>query len=187
MTESRFDPRRVDIRSFAATAAHREDDTPVSDFLRLNESTLQLPGDVPPATVHWAADGEERQSVGGAPEIWLHLHAQTDVTLECQRCLQPYRQPLMPERWFRFASDEDEAARLDEESEDDVLVLTRWVDLLELIEDELILSLPLVPRHDECPQPLTVPDETAPDETPAAHPFAALANWRRKGEGNAGE
>jgi uncharacterized protein len=43
---------------------------------------------------------------------------------------------------------------LDADSEDDVLALTRALDLQELVEDELLLALPLVPRHEVCPQAL---------------------------------
>ena len=41
---------------------------------------------------------------------------------------------------------------------------------------ELILALPLVPRHESCPQPLPVP--AAEPEEPAPNPFAALSRLR---------
>jgi uncharacterized protein len=47
-----------------------------------------------------------------------------------------------------------------------------------LVEDELILSLPIVPRHDQCPDPLPMPVDEL-DEGPAAHPFQALAALKR--------
>ena len=36
-------------------------------------------------------------------------------------------------------------------SEEDLLALSREFDLHELIEDELLMALPVVPKHDECP------------------------------------
>ena len=45
-----------------------------------------------------------------------------------------------------FVRGEDAAAELDAESDFDVLTLTRSLDLRELVEDELLLALPLVPR-----------------------------------------
>jgi uncharacterized protein len=94
------------------------------------------------------------------------------------------------DRRFRFVAGDDEAARLDEESEDDVLVLQARLNLLELLEDELILALPLVPRHATCPEPLLAPaggePEGMPDEEPAPNPFAVLAALRGRkprGEG----
>jgi uncharacterized protein len=35
-----------------------------------------------------------------------------------------------------------------------VLALEPALDLKELVEDELLLALPLVPRHEVCPEPL---------------------------------
>jgi uncharacterized protein len=65
---------------------------------------------------------------------------------------------LAVDRLFRFMRDEDEAALVDETSEEeDVLAMSRSLDLLSLVEDELIMTLPIVPRHEVCPQPLPVP------------------------------
>lgn len=81
--------------------------------------------------------------------------------------------PVTVERSFVFAADEIRAKELDDETEDDVLVLASRLDLAELIEDELILSLPLVPRHDRCSGPL--PEDATEPAEPVPHPFAALA------------
>ena len=77
---------------------------------------------------------------------------------------------------------EDAAAQLDADSEDDVLALTRALDLHELIEDELLLTLPLVPRHEVCPQPLPMvanADPPSGDEAERPNPFAALQALKR--------
>ena len=73
----------------------------------------------------------------------------------------------------------------DEDSDEDVLALTPSLDLLPLVEDELILALPLVPRHEACPQPLAMSageDELAADED-GEHAFAGLASLLRDGGG----
>ena len=62
-----------------------------------------------------------------------------------------------------------------------MLELQRWMNLRDLVEDELLLALPLVPRHDACPTPLPMPADDQPEsEAPPAHPFAALAQLRKK-------
>jgi uncharacterized protein len=92
-------------------------------------------------------------------------------------------QPLQIDSIFRFVAGEEEAARLDDESEDeDVLPLPRALKLDDLIEDELILALPIIPRHDTCPHPLG-PVGAEADAVPAPgeaapHPFAALAGLK---------
>jgi uncharacterized protein len=98
---------------------------------------------------------------------------------------------LQVDRRFRFVRTEAEAARLDEDSDDDVLVLEPRLDLAELLEDEFILALPIVPMHDSCPQPLLTPAQPGLRPGVAAqdanatqaerpNPFAALAALRKK-------
>jgi uncharacterized protein len=99
----------------------------------------------------------------------------------CQCCLAPVQTRIEVDRWFRFAPDEDAAAALDEDSEEDVLGASRDFDLHGLIEDELLMELPITPRHEVCPQdvPLSVADpdfEAAEQDRP--NPFAALAKLR---------
>lgn len=176
------DPLRLDVAMLAADAAHIEGRWPLATLPRLAEDEF---GAAAPAEVAWAAQGERRAVTGGDAEIWLHLQAQTTVSRECQRCLQPVALPLAVATRLRFVRGEAEAAALDAESEDDVLALVRWLDLRELVEDELLLALPVVPTHRECPVPLLVPPDAAPlaaEDTP--HPFAALAALKRGGKIN---
>lgn len=173
-----FDPRRLDLLRLADSAGMAAGEWPSELLMRLAE-------DAPPAAdggVHWSARGERRAVPAGVPQTWLHLKASTLVRLTCQRCLQPLDEALTAERSFRFVADEAEAERQDEVSEEDVLAMPPRgrLDLLPLVEDELILALPLVPRHAHCPQPLPVPEER-PDEAPVEHPFAALAALKQRG------
>jgi uncharacterized protein len=181
MSDKRPDPKRLDLRVFSRDAGTLQGEAPLALLQRLAPSLL------PPGTgevaspVCWRVDGAMRPVRGGEPELWLHVTARAAVVLECQRCLQPMAQVLQVDRHLRFVDGEDEAARLDENSDDDVLALPPSLDLPALIEDELILALPLVPRHEVCPQPLpmSVADEGAEEETP--HAFAALARLRPSG------
>lgn len=177
------DPLRLDVEAFAKEAGRLEGRWPLAEFARLAESSHAETPPGPADEVSWQAEGELRPVRGGSPEVWLHLTAQANVMLECQRCLQPVAEALAAQRSFRFVPDEALAAEIDADSEEDVLVLTRALNLHELVEDELILSLPLVPRHEACPQPLAAPvtsDEPLPEQP---HPFAALAALKR-GEPN---
>ena len=103
-------------------------------------------------SVTWQATGEMRAGAsGGAPAVWLHLHAEASIPLTCQRCLGPVDKPLLVDRWFRFVADEATADAEDEDSEEDVLVFQPAFNLRELVEDELIMAQPLVPMHEVCP------------------------------------
>lgn len=166
----RFDPRRLDVADAAAHAVELQGRWPLAELSRL---AADHPADAPVqhSDVVWAARAGMRAKSGGAPEVWLHLTAQAEVVRTCQRCLQPLALPLAVDSALRFVPGEDAAAALDADSDEDVLALERQLDLRELVEDELLLALPLVPRHDpDCPRPL--PHSAGVLE--AAHPFAAL-------------
>jgi uncharacterized protein len=84
------------------------------------------------------------------------------------------------ERSFRFVADEATAAALDDEAEEDILVLSRDFDALALVEDELILSLPLVPLHEMCPQavPMSAVDPEFEEAAERPNPFGVLAGLK---------
>jgi uncharacterized protein len=122
------------------------------------------------------ADGSRRQLV--------ELRVAGSIALVCQRCLEIYDQPLHGESRFELVDTEAEADALFEatEADDDApepLVAARPVNGFELMEDELLLSLPIVPRHAVCPDnPATrvLEHQQAPDS-----PFAALRALKRGG------
>lgn len=175
MSSKEVDPLRLDVAAFAKAGGELAGRWPLADLARLSESAVPDPAPSTPREVGWQARGEARSRPGDAPEPWLHLSAQAGVSLQCQRCLQPVEVPLTVERSFLFVHGEDAAAQLDADSEDDVLALTRALDLRELLEDELLLALPIVPRHEVCPRPLPVPPGVAEDAGEEPNPFAALA------------
>jgi uncharacterized protein len=135
--------------------------------------------------IQWSARGEWRERLGGAGQCWLHVVAQVRLPMVCQRCMGAVEELLEVDRSFRFVADEATAEREDEEAEEDVLVLSAQFDLIALIEDELLMALPLVPRHEpECPAPVQFAAQDAGFEEATAqgrpHPFAALAQLKRK-------
>lgn len=186
MAAREFDPFRLDVEAFAKEGASLDGRWPLAQLDRLAESALAEPEPDSGAEaaigreVTWQVRGELRALRGGDSQIWLHLNARTELPLECQRCLKPVVAAVDAERSFLFVRGEDAAAQLDADSDDDVLALTRALDLRELVEDELLLALPLVPRHDVCPSPLpmSAADEGVDAEAPP-HPFAGLAALKR--------
>ncbi len=177
------DPCRLDVERFAAEGGRLEGDWPLADMLRLCGVCHVAPGANAQDRVRWSARGERRKQSGQGAHAWLRLALDTQVDLTCQRCLSAITVRLAVDRWFHFVAGEQQAAALDAESDDDVLVSSRTLDLRELAEDELLLALPLVPRHEVCPQPLLAPAgaaELQDDPGPAESPFAALAVLKRR-------
>lgn len=168
----------LNIPEFGQAGGQLSGAQPLERFERLAAEAVES---IDSLQVQWSAQGEQRHDAGGHAEPWVHLQASADLPLTCQRCLAPVRTHIGVDRWFRFVADEETAAALDEELEEDVLVVSRDFDLLGLVEDELLMELPITPRHDVCPQdvPLSVQD---PDfdsaEKGRANPFAALAKLR---------
>ena len=186
-----FRADRLDIPAFTDDEGDLSGELTLAQLGRLRDGLHpDLPMDTLDLPVTWQIQGQTRPRPGGSSERWLHLQAHADVPLTCQRCLGRVDVPATLDRWFQFVDSEALAAELDADAEDDVLVSSRSFDLLELLEDELLLSLPLVPTHDSCPNPPQLQfeseatDPLTPDETPR-HPFAALAGLK-KGPGDLG-
>lgn len=178
-----FDPLHLDVAAFARADGRLEGAWPLSGMPRLAGEAHE-PSSAAGTRVTWSAEGRLRPRPGAEPQVWLHLRAHTRLALECQRCLRPVDTPLEVDRAFRFEPDEQRAAQADLDSEEDVLALTRALDLHALVEDELLLALPLVPRHAECQMPRggQVRDsafDDAQEEPARPHPFAALAALKK--------
>ena len=169
----------LDIQAFAESARPCSGRDLLSNYERLIEETQGLGADNP---VEWSVQGALRADQTGASQAWLHLTLAASLPLTCQRCLGPVEQALAVDRWFRFVETEALAEAQDDEAEEDVLVTSRQFNLAGLIEDELLMALPLVPRHDTCPAGLkmAVADPDFDEQvTEKVHPFAALAKLRR--------
>lgn len=188
-----FLPHNLDLGAFINEESSLEGEAPLGTLTRLASGLAQDLDLSTLAPVRWRAQGRLVPQRVGGPQLWLDLHAEGDLPWECQRCLQPVFLPVVVEHSIRFVADEQAAADLDAESEDDVLALSRQFDLLALLEDELIMAQPIVPLHDECPidvsalmqSGLVSPEGLPVDEADLAqdeerpNPFAALASLKK--------
>ena len=176
-----FSPRKLDVKAFAMEHGELSGQDSVSMHPRLLAEAQGLGADRP---VTWSARGEIRNPQHVHPQVWLHLQAKAELPMTCQRCLHPVDVTVQVERAFRFVADEQTAAAEDDASEEDVLAISRSFDLVELIEDELLMELPPVPRHEACPTPVTLSAaDAAFEEAPQkVNPFAMLGQLKpRKG------
>lgn len=181
-----FSAERLDVAAFAAAGTALDGVAHLEQFGRLGPTLAALPEGTS-ADVQWSARAELRPVRHGKKQVWMQVRARARLPLECQRCLDAVVETVEVDRWFRFVDSETEAEALDADSEEDVLVLSRSMNLLELIEDELLLAMPLVPMHEDCDhQPVsdwvTASDllEDTPAEPERPNPFAVLAGLGRK-------
>lgn len=189
MPERQPHSRAVRLEPLCRAGASLEGSWPLVSLQRLAADFAV----VADGSAHWTLQGSTRAVAGAEAELWVQINARAVVPLQCQRCLGPLAQALTVNRAIRFVRGEELAARLDEASDDDVLALPAALDLLALLEDELILALPIVARHDgPCPQPLLpqvgaeagAGDDALPADSDEPHPFAALAALKRGGDGH---
>lgn len=177
-----FNPLRLDVEAFAEAGAELAGAWPLAHLTRLAATASTDAPPRPDEHVDWSARGLCRRRTGAPPELRVELQARAVLRLECQRCLLPVETPVELDRPVRFVAGEAQAAELDAESDEDVLALSRSFDLRELIEDELLLALPLVPRHETCPVALPAAEPAPDDDEPEPpHPFAALAALKKPG------
>ncbi len=168
----RIDPKCLDVAAFAKAGARFEANETVGDFPRLAAEASGEFG----SPVQWLAEGEFRVGAGGG-KTWLHIQAQVAFPMHCQKCLEPVAVAVSVDRWFRFAADDASAEREDEDSEEDVLALNDRFDLHCLVEDELLMELPMFPRHAHCAMlPTGVAAAGSLEER--THPFAGLATLK---------
>lgn len=188
-------PQKMDIGAFIESLAELQGQLSLGEVPRIAAGLAPevSPVDVPPIT--WRAQGELVAQRVGPPQTWLVLKAEASLPWSCQRCLQPVWLPVSVACRIRLVADEALAAQLDADSDHDVLVLSRSFDLIDLIEDELIMASPLVPFHDECPEPpimsvadpeVDEPESADPEAGGKPHPFAALAGFKAKKSGDQG-
>lgn len=171
-------PGQLDVGAFAQDGGVLRGEGPVRRHSRLLAETHGSDGE---QMVTWQAHGELRATAGGPDQVWLHLEANATLPMVCQRCLTTVDVPVHVDRAFRFVPDEKAVAEQDDEAEEDLLVLSPSFDLLELVEDELLMELPVVPKHEVCPVDVKLaavdPDfEAAADAN--VNPFAVLQKLR---------
>jgi uncharacterized protein len=173
--EKEFAPTRLDVKALAQSGLEISGHDLLSRYERLAQD---LQGQGPDLALNWSARGESRLGPDGKPAHWLHLALDTALPLICQRCLGPVNVPVNVKRSFRFVATEEEAQAQDDEVDEDLLVLSREFNLAELIEDELVMDLPLIPRHDVCPTSVKLAAADADFDASVAdkpNPFASLS------------
>jgi len=130
----------IDSLQFARAGRNVSGEFSAADAARLGD--ILNPSD---GAVQYLIEGR----LGGGRPV-LNLKVQTTVRLTCQRCLETFALPLSIESELWLARDEAELARW--EAEDalvDAVLADERLDVRELVEDEILLSLPVAPRHPE--------------------------------------
>ncbi len=141
---------------------------------RVTESVVSVDSDVE-CSMSFAIDNQRLAVLTG--------DAKVSVTLECQRCGKPFAHHVYTQYCFSPIVKDEQAEALPEAYESIQVNEFGEIDLLALVEDEIILSLPVVPVHDSEHCEVSEADMVfgeLPDEAQKPNPFAVLASLKRK-------
>lgn len=135
-------PIEVDPRRFCKDAQSWEVQSDVSAFPRL--------------ALEFTQGGLFCRVTGRADQLGslsLKVRVQGQVEMTCQRCLGTMRHAVEIDRMVYLARTELELERLDDMPDSDAILVGERVDLVDLIEDEVLLGLPLAAMHEagQCP------------------------------------
>ncbi|GAA5316561.1 MAG: DUF177 domain-containing protein [Candidatus Pelagadaptatus aseana] len=161
-------PRQLDPRKFAQKQIEIEGPVAFSDMPRVAELVLN-----PSAEVHVAlAFGMDEQRTR---LIKGEITGLAEVT--CQRCLESMELPFEAELNLAIVWDEDEAKNLPKRF-DPLIVGEGVTDIYTVIEDEILLELPMVSYHDHnCQSKTSFGDEGEAGEEASSNernPFQIL-------------
>ena len=158
--------RISDSFAFARDGRVLEGTLPVARLERLHDLLAEVSGEVSFRIT--GCKGERGQSM-------LHLEAHGVILLACQRCLEAIPFQLDVDSLLELIPEDAELSQ--EELEDDTrdfLPVAGELDVAEFVEDEVLLALPVAPRHERCGLP------GAADAGERINPFAVLGGLKGK-------
>ncbi len=165
-------PSHVDPRKLADRATVLDGELEQGRFVRLCAATGAESGSRPVVRIKLSFGRDEQRT------LVIHSELDTEVSMVCQRCLEPVRLPVHSECDYAVVNEGASSRHLPKgyevlEAGEDPL------DLLALVEDELLLALPIVPLHD--PNDCQTPGSPQPQEEPVerSSPFSVLAQLKR--------
>jgi len=152
----------IDAFEFCRLKERREGEIPVADLPRLAEESVDKSG-----SVRWALQGGS--DMRGHPQLSLAVSGA--VNLMCQRCLTPFAFQIESGATLVLGQDENSADEIDAQLADEsveVIVGSHSFDVTQVIEDEALLTIPLSPKHDACPDVAVQPAQEVEKESPFA-------------------
>ena len=146
-------PHTVNTRKAVTLEARYSGTLKAANLSRLSDVLLDDGGDAVSAQIQFARDDEGRQIV--------LVEVAAVVLLECQRCLERFRQPVDSSSELAIVRTDEEAKQLPPRYEP--LLAGEETDLWEIVGEELALALPVAALHPEGECPVVLPSAT-PDE-----------------------
>jgi len=164
-------PRTIEPLKLIEQRIDLEGTIALSDCERLRDILLDSEGDIS-ISLQFGRDEEGQRVIKGS--------LSAEVTMECQRCLQPVKLVVQGKVKLAVARHEDAVKALPRYY-DPLLLEAPEIELLPLIEQELMLSLPIVATHPENECSVNSSYQTKEDtEQSKPNPFAVLAQLKNQ-------
>ena len=162
-------PETVDAWRMVTARRQFQGSLPLRNLARLRDSLANSEGDA-----RFELEfGRDETGVA-----YLSVDVQAELPLTCQKTLEVFEYPVrMQSRLGLIAHEHDEAAM--PPGYEALLIPSGEVNLAEVIEDELILALPVVPLKPGTDSPGGVVYAAGPSREEGS-PFAALASLKKK-------
>ncbi len=167
-------PKFIDPRSFAERRRELSGNIKLSSLPRLTADRVDNQGTVA-IEMYFDMDGKIARISGRIDAV---------LSLTCRNCLQTIAWPVNSEFTLAVVSTLDEIELLPEDYEP-LLLEENTIVLNDIIEDELLLSVPAFPRHQTDCQGLKQAGPVLNKETETTNldnPFAVLAKLKNTGD-----
>jgi len=163
-------PQHIDIRRIAESGRHLEGEITLENCPRLKQVVSAGEGKIS-VVLDFDKQPDGQLTIQGV--------VQGQVVQECQRCLEPVVLELECEVSVGIVSSESEAELLRDDL--DPVIVEEELNLDDLVEDELLLALPIVPLHEICDPPQAASSGAGQEAEPPKreNPFAVLASLKK--------
>ena len=101
------------------------------------------------------------------------------LVMQCQRCLESMEYPLVTQFRLGLVFSQEEAGELPDRYEP-LLVTREPAHIAEVVSDEVLLALPIVPMHDDQSECRALSEDYVPVKDERENPFAVLAQLKQK-------
>lgn len=167
----KFIPEYVDPYRYAEQKLSLNGKVNMTDMPRLGANIIEKQGNVT-ASLQFGMDEQGITYLKGQVEAVL--------TLQCQRCMEPYKYEIISDFALGIVNTIDEMDALPAHYEP-ALAKEGQLALRELIEDELILNLPIIPKHapEDCKVELPY-KEAGWEQGKGENPFHVLKKLKDK-------
>lgn len=160
----------IDAFDFCRLKQRAAGEVAVADLGRLVSECADASG-----MLRWSLQGGADQL--GHPQLGLAVSGA--VRLMCQRCLAPFSHTMATQSVLVLAHDEEDADKIEELLADDaidVIVGSKRLDVMVLVEDDALLAMPFAPMHEACPDR---PAQDEGGETAKPSPFSVLRGLKQ--------